>query len=156
MTRLYGRAFSHERVDDYVPDVRFERTSVVGILGLKGVIAPLSFRGTLNGEVFEYYVSQVLAPVMCEGDVLVLDNLSVHKMRGILDPLIKKGVVVVFLPVYSSDFNPIELAWSKIKAYLRKVKPRVLEDLYRAISEALTTITNIDVEGWVKHCGYGL
>ncbi|MDR2719405.1 MAG: IS630 family transposase, partial [Nitrososphaerota archaeon] len=75
---------------------------------------------------------------------------------GILDPLIKKGVVVVFLPVYFSDFNPIELAWSKIKAYLRKVRPRVLEDLYRAISEALTTITNIDVDGWVKHCCYGL
>jgi transposase len=70
--------------------------------------------------------------------------------------LYSKGVVVVFLPVYSPDFNPVELAWSKIKAYLRKVKARTLEALYPAISEALVTITNADVEGWIKHCGYGL
>jgi len=110
----------------------------------------------LNGEVFEYYVSQVLAPVMSEGDVLVLDNLSVHKVANVLDPLIVKGVKIVFLPVYSADFNPVELAWSKIKAYLRKVKPRFLDDLHKAIFEALTTITIADVEGWIKHCGYGL
>ena len=156
MTRLYGRAFSHERVDDYVPDVRFERSSIIGALGLKGVIAPMSFKGTLNGELFEYYVEQVLAPVMSAGDVLVLDNLSAHKVKGVLDPLIAKGVTILFLPVYSPDFNPIELAWSKIKAYLRKVKARVLEDLYKAVSEALITITLADVEGWIKHCGYGL
>jgi len=125
-------------------------------MGVEGFIAPLSFKGTLNGEVFEYYVSQVLAPVMSEGDVLVLDNLSVHKVANVLDPLIVKGVKIVFLPVYSADFNPVELAWSKIKAYLRKVKPRFLDDLHKAIFEALTTITIADVEGWIKHCGYGL
>jgi len=156
MTRLYGRAFSHERVDDYVPDVRFERSSIIGALGLKGVIAPMSFKGTLNGELFEYYVEQVLAPVMSAGDVLVFDNLSAHKVRGVLDLLIAKGVTILFLSVYSPDFNPIELAWSKIEAYLRKVKARFLGDLYKAVFEALITMTLADVEGWVKHCGYGL
>jgi transposase len=156
MTRLYGRAFSHERVVDYVPDVRFERVSVMGALGVEGFVAPLSFKGTLNGELFGFYVEQVLAPVMKAGDVLVLDNLSSHKVKGVLDPLYKKGVFVVFLPVYSPDFNPVELVWSKIKAYLRKVKARTLEILYSAISEALATITPVDIEGWIKHCGYGL
>ncbi|MCL2291470.1 MAG: hypothetical protein FWC30_00110, partial [Candidatus Bathyarchaeota archaeon] len=84
MTRLYGRAFSYERVDDYVFDVCFERTFVVGVLSLKGVIAPMSFKGTLDGEVFEYYASQVLMPVMSAGGVLVFDDLSVYKMRGVL------------------------------------------------------------------------
>jgi transposase len=110
----------------------------------------------LDGEVFGFYVEQVLAPVMKSGDVLVLDNLSVHKVRGVLDPLYKKGVVVVFLPVYLPDFNPVELLWSKVKVYLCKVKARTLDVLYPAISDALATITTVDVEGWIKHCGYGL
>ncbi|MDR0461177.1 MAG: hypothetical protein LBH62_07095 [Nitrososphaerota archaeon] len=100
MTRLYGRAFSYERVDDYVFDVCFERTFVVGVLSLKGVIAPMSFKGTLDGEVFEYYASQVLMPVMSAGGVLVFDDLSVYKMRGVLGPLVVEGVKIMFLPVY--------------------------------------------------------
>jgi len=151
MTRLYGQAFSHNRVVDYVPDVRFERVSVMGALSVRGFVASLFFRGTLNGELFGFYVERVLAPVMRAGDVLVLDNLSSHKVKGVLDPL-----VVVFLLVYSPDFNPVELLWSKIKAYLRKVKARTLAVLYAAISEALATITPVDIEGWIKHCGYGL
>ena len=108
------------------------------------------------GGLFGFYVEQVLVPVLRVGGVLVLDNLSSHKVKGVLDPLYKKGVFVVFLLVYSSDFSPVELVWSKIKVYLRKVKARTLEALYPAISEALATITNADVEGWIKHCGYGL
>jgi len=157
MTRLYGQAFSHNRVVDYVPDVRFERVSVMGALSVRGFVASLFFRGTLNGELFGFYVERVLAPVMRAGDVLVLDNLSSHKVKGVLDPLVVKGVVVVvFLPVYSPDFNPVKLLWSKIKAYLRKVKARSLDVLYSAISEALVTMIAADIEGWIKHCGYGL
>jgi transposase len=156
MTRLYGRAFSNERVNDYVPDVRFERTSVMGALGLCGIIAPLTYRGTLNSELFSAYVKECLAPAMKKGDTLMLDNCSVHTVKDILKPLIDKGVNVVFLPVYSPDFNPIELAWSKIKAYLRKVKTRKSTELLEAISDALNTITESNILGWVKYCGYGL
>lgn len=156
MTRLYGRAFSHERINEYVPDVRFERTTIMGALGLKGMIAPLTFEGTLNGNFFEGYVEQVLAPAMKEQDVLILDNYSVHKVAGILDPLIKKGVRILFLPPYSPDFSPIELAWSKIKAYLRKAKTRTPDELNDAIARALDTITAEDIKGWASHCGYGL
>lgn len=156
MTRLYGRAFSNERVNDYVPDVRFERTSVVGALGLRGVVAPLVYKGTMNGEFFSAYIENCLAPSMKRGDTLILDNLSSHKVDYALQPLIDKGVKVVFLPPYSPDFNPIELAWSKIKSYLRKAKARTYDSLFVAIGEALDNITESDILGWVKHCGYGL
>ena len=156
MTRLYGRAFSNERVNDYVPDVRFERTSVMGALGLCGIIAPFTYEGTLNRELFSVYVKECLAVAMKKGDTLILDNCSVHTVKDILKPLIDKGVNVVFLPVYSPDFNPIELAWSKIKAYLRKMKARKPAELFEAISNALDTITESDILGWINHCGYGL
>jgi transposase len=93
---------------------------------------------------------------MKKGDTLVLDNSSVHKVRGVLDPLTALGVKIVFLPTYSPDFNPIEFVWSKIKAYLRKVKARTVDVLAVAISEVLVTITGRNIEGWVKHCGYRL
>ena len=156
MTRLYGRAPSNERVNDYVPDVRFERTSMMGALSLGGMVEPLTFDGTLNGEFFEEYVKQVLAPALKKGDNFVLDNSSVHTKVGVLDALIEKGVNIIFLPKYSPDFNPIEMAWSKIKAYLRKVKARTKDSLNDAIAVALNTITEDDINGWMKHCGYGL
>jgi transposase len=100
MTRLYGWGEKHSRVVDYVPDVRFERTSIISTMRLSGVNAPLTFRGTLNGEVFEYYVAEVLAPTLQQGDVVVLDNLSSHKVRGVLDPIYERGASVLFLPQY--------------------------------------------------------
>lgn len=156
MTRLYGRAFSNERVNDYVPDVRFERTSVMGALGLSGIVAPLTYKGTLNSELFRAYVKDCLAVAMKKGDTLILDNCSVHAVKDVLKPLIDKGINIIFLPVYSPDFNPIELAWSKMKAYLRKVKARKPAELFKAISDALNTIAESDILGWVNHCGYGL
>jgi len=156
MTRLYGRAPSNERVNDYVPDVRFERTSLMGAMGLNGIIAPLAYKGTLTGEFFSIYVKECLAPAMKKGDTLMLDNLPAHKVKDALKPLYNKGINVIFLPPYSHDFNPIEQAWSKIKTYLRKVKSRTFDALFSAIASALDTISNIDIIGWVRHCGYGL
>jgi len=156
MTRLYGRAFSNERVNDYVPDVRFERTSVIGALGKNGIIAPLTYKGTLNSQLFGIYVEEMLAPSMKKGDTLILDNLSPHKVKNVLKPLEDKGINVVFLPAYSPDFNPIELAWSKIKAFLRKVKARDSANLISAIADALDSISLNDIEAWIRHCGYGL
>ena len=156
MTRLYGRAPSNERVNDYVPDIRFERTSVIGAMGVKGITAPLTYKGTLNGELFGVYVRDCLAPAMKRGDTLMLDNLSAHKVKDVLKPLYDKGIKVVFLPPYSQDFNPIEHAWSKIKAYLRKVKARTFEELFIAIGAALDIVTEDDIIGWITHCGYGL
>ena len=156
MTRLYGRALSNERVTDYVPDIRFERTSVMGAMGLSGIIAPLAYKGTLNGEFFAVYVKECLAPVMKKGDTLMLDNLSAHKVKDSLNPLYEKGITVIFLPPYSQDFNPIEQAWSKIKAYLRKVKARTFDALFSALGAALDTVSCEDIFAWVGFCGYRL
>jgi transposase len=154
-TRLYGRAFSNERVNDYVPDVRFERTSIIAVLGLNGIVAPMVYKGSMTGDFFRGYVEKFLAPVMKKGDTLILDSLSAHKVVGAFDSLFEKGVIVKFQPRYSPDFNPIENAWSKIKAYLRKVKARTFDSLFSAIGEAINTITKTDILAWVKHCGYG-
>ena len=156
MTRLYGRAYSNERIEEYVPDVRFERTSMIGAMGVKGIIAPMTYKGTLNGEFFGAYVKECLAPVMKKRDRLVLDNLSVHKVKRALKPLVDKGVKIEFLPSYSQDMNLIENAWSKIKAYLRKEKARTTNKLSAAIALAFDTITITDIMGWINHCGYRL
>jgi transposase len=154
MTRLYGRAPTNERVNDYVPDVRFERTSIISTLSLNGVNAPMMFKGTLDGDFFAGYVEHVLTPTLSPGDIVVLDNYSAHKTSGALDPIYEKGATVLFLPEYSPDLNPIELMWSKVKAVLRKLKPRTAEELLNAMGIALDLVTYSDIVGWFKHDGY--
>lgn len=154
MTRLYGRAPSNERLNDYVPDVRFERTSIIAALGLDGVTAPLAFKGTLNGEFFAGWVKQVLAPTISPGEIVFLDNYSPHKISGALDPIYDKGATVVFLPQYSPDLNPIELMWSKVKSFLRKLKPRTFDDMVSALGQALDSVTYHDIVAWFQYHGY--
>ena len=154
MTRLYGRAGKSERVNDYVPDVRFERTSVISTIRLDGGQAPFMFKGTLDGALFAVYVEKVLAPTLKEGDMVVMDNLSAHKVAGAFRPIHEKGASVLFLPPYSPDYNPIELAWSKVKAALRKAKAATFDELVDAMRLALDGITTHDIAGWFRHCGY--
>jgi hypothetical protein len=106
MTRLRGWGEKNAMVEDYVPDARFERTSILATVRLSGVNAPVTFKGTLNGDVFALYVKYVLAPTLNAGDVVFLDNLSSHKVAGVLDPIYERGAYVWFLPAYSPDFNP--------------------------------------------------
>ena len=154
MTRLYGWSEKHSRVVDYVPDARFERTSILATVRLSGVNAPVTFKGTLNGEVFALYVKYVLAPTLSAGDVVFLDNLSSHKVDGVLDPIFERGAFVWFLPAYSPDLNPIELIWSKVKVVLRRLKARTFEELQMALKVALDAITLGDIKNWFKHDGY--
>ena len=154
MTRLYGRALKGERVDDYIPDVRFQRTSILSTVRLDGSQNPYIFTGTLNSERFKKYVDDTLSPALFEGDILILDNSSVHKVHNVLDSVIIKGVTVVFLPPYSPDFNPIELLWSKMKTFLRKAKARTKDNLEEALNQALDSITVQDIKNWFCHDGY--
>jgi transposase len=147
MTRLYGRA-------DYVPDVRFERTSIIAALGLGGITAPLAFKGTLDGAFFAGWVEQVLAPTLSAGEIVFMDNCSSHKVVGVLDPIYEKGASVIFLPEYSPDLNPIELMWSKVKSILRKLKPRTFDALMDALKDAFDSVTYSDILGWFTHHGY--
>jgi transposase len=154
LTRLYGWGEKHVRVEDYVPDARFERSSILSAVRLSGVEASVSFSGSLNVDVFALYVKYVLAPALNAGDVVLLDNLSSHRVEGALDPIFDCGAFVWFLSVCSPDLNSIELMWSKVKAVLRWLKVRSWEDLQKALKTALATITLGDISGWFKHDGY--
>lgn len=155
MTRLYGRALAGERVNDYVPDVRFQRLSILSTIRLDGSQVPMIFEGTLNGELFKKYVDEFLAPSLNAGDIVILDNSSVHKAKGVLDGLAKSGAKAMFLPPYSPDLNPIEMMWSKLKSILRKTKARSYEELEKHLNFALEEISLQDIKNWFLHDGYG-
>ena len=156
MTRLYGRAYKNQRVNDYVPDIRFERTSVISSLRLSGENVPCVFKGTLTGDLFGTYIRDFLAPSLKKGDIVALDNCTAHKVKGALDPVYAAGATVLFLPPYSPDFNPIEMSWSKMKAVLKKLKPRTYDELLTALEIALESFTAADIKMWFQHDGYCL
>jgi transposase len=156
MTRLYGRGELGARVIDYVPDVRFERISILSSVRLNGELAPLVFEGSLNGELFKEYVSKCLVPTLQEGDIVIMDNLTSHKVKGVAELIMEAGVDVVYLPPYSPDLNPIEMMWSKVKAYLRKTKARTKQALDDAIAVALDLVSQTDISGWFTKDGYSV
>jgi transposase len=142
-----------DRVADYVP-MRFKRESSIAALSLDGINAPMTYKGTLDGDLFGFYVVNVFAPTLSEGDVLVLDSLSVHKVEVVLRLLWDKGVWIVFLPVYLSDLDPMELVWSKMKIMIRKLRTETEAELQVALAKAIEWITSDDIKGCFKHCGY--
>jgi transposase len=144
------------RVIDHVPDVRFERTSILSSVRLSGELVPLVFEGSLNGELFKEYISKFLAPTLQEGDIVIMDNLSSHKVKGVAELIQAAGAIVVCLPQYRPDLNPIEMLRSKIKAYLRKTKARTKQLLDDAIAEALNLVSTTDIAGWFAKDGYSI
>ena len=129
---------------------------MMAAVGRNGPQAPWVFNGALDGDMFEVYVTRVLAPTLQPGDILVMDNLSTHKNKTAREAILATGAEIWDLPPYSPDFNPIEKMWSKVKAYLRWYKARNNEELTKAIGEALTKITPEDINGWFTSCGYSL
>ena len=115
---------------------------------------PMLLSGALNGEKFKEYIEQYLAPTLQHGDIVVMDNLRCHKVAGITQAVENVGAHVLFLPPYSPDLNPIEQMWSKIKAFLRKVKARSQELLLDALPDAFASISIQDIIGWFHHDGY--
>ena len=123
---------------------------------MDGTKVPCMFEDALNGDLFREYVRQFLAPTLRHGDIVVMDNLSSHKVSGIVAMIEAAGAQVRFLPPYSPDFNPIELMWSKMKASLRKQKVRTRELLGEAVAVALNAISTSDITNWFSHDGYAL
>jgi transposase len=156
MTRHYGRGKSSNRVVDYAPDVRFERTTILSSVRATGDMVPCIFEGSLNGEIFTKYVSEFLAPTLREGDIVIMDNLSSHKVEGVIKTINAAGAKILYLPPYSPDLNPIEMMWSKIKAYLRKAKARTKAMLEVAIAQALNSVTISDILAWFAENGYSI
>jgi transposase len=146
MTRLYGRSHKNERIYDYVPDVRFKRTSIISTVRLSGDSVPFMFKGTLDGDLFIGYIEQYLVPTLKKDDILVLDSCSAHKKYE-LDAVYERGASVWFLPRYSPDLSPSENSWAKVKSTLRRLKARNEQDLEKAMGEALNFSTNDLQEG---------
>jgi transposase len=153
-TRLYGRAKKNERVKEGVKDIRFERQSILSTMRLSGKMCPLIFEGTLNKYLFAEYLKTFLKPMLLPDDVVLLDNSSVHKSKLVLQTLEECGMKYIFLPPYSPDFNPIELLWAHMKAFLRKSKTRTRKKLEKAINHALNSVKLNAISHWFDHCGY--
>ena len=131
-------------------------TSVIGAMGLRGLVATLTVEGAVDAEVFNAYAEQVLGPRLRRGDVVVLDNLTAHRASRIEEVAEARGTQVLWLPPYSPGYSPIEQCWSKIKAYLRGAKARTRAALEEALTAALGLVTKASIRGWFKHCGYSL
>ena len=156
MTRRYGWAFDGARLIDAVPHGHLSTTTMIAAVGLGGAKAPFVFEGPMDSQMFRAYVKHVLVPELCPGDIVVMDNVSSHKDAEARTLIEDAGAYVWYLPPYSSDFNPIEKMWSKIKAFLRKAAARTHEYLYQAIADAPATISLSDIRGWFKFCGYNI
>lgn len=124
---------------------------MVGAMSASGMKTALNFEGTMTTEIFLYFLQHFLCPLLKAGDVVIMDNASVHKQDDIRNLIEATGAKLLYLPPYSPELNPIELAWNKIKHFLRKQKARTLDALYLAYANALKFISEQDAKGFVKH-----
>lgn len=154
MTRLYARAPRGQRAYARCPVNRGKHRTILGALGLTGLVAAMTIEGFTDGAVFLAFVQEVLVPQLRPGHVVVLDNLKAHKVAGVGEAMRQVGARLLYLPPYSPDFSPIEECWSKVKTCLRAKAARTAEALEQAIAEALVTITEADAQGWFTHAGY--
>lgn len=156
LTRRFGRAAPGQRIVEATPGYSGPHYTLVATLGWKEVTAPWMLEGAMNRVAFEAYVRSQLLPTLRRGAIVVLDNLSAHTSETIRQLIEARGARLQFLPPYSSDFNPIELCWSKIKTALRAAKARTFDALREALVKALRSISLADIQDWFAHCGYAL
>ena len=155
MVSLYARAKKGKRAYAPKPQKRGKNISILGAMSLNdGFLAGLTFEGGTNGDTFLWFIENILVPQLWFGAVVVMDNLSAHKVQGVTEAIESVGAKVIYLSPYSPDFNPIEHLWSKLKAYLRKVEARTKDILDNAIRDGLNLITLKDVRNWFTHCCY--
>ena len=154
LLRLYGRSPRGTRLRDHTPFGHWQTHTVVAALGVDGLVAPAVFDGPIDHPTFEAYVTQVLVPTLHAGDVVVMDNLAPHKQPCVRAAIEHAGARLVFLPPYSPDFNPIELAFAKLKAFLRAARPRSFDEVTTLVALALELFTPGECRNFVRHCGY--
>ena len=154
LTPLYGRAPKGQRATDSVPRNRGKNTTLIASLSVEGIEASMIIEGAANAVAFEAYIDHILVPSLVKGQIVVMDNLRVHKSARVRQLIEEQGCQLLFLPAYSPDFSPIEEAFSKVKAFLRRMKARTREALQEALVQALLIVTSQDAHGWFEHCGY--
>jgi transposase len=154
MARTYGRSRRGERLRASVPHGHWKTTTFVAGLRMGGMVAPFVLDGPINGDAFEVYVEKILVPELRPGDIVVMDNLSSHKRPDIQAMIEGAGARLRFLPPYSPDFNPIEKAFAKLKALLRKAAERTVEALWDAIGRFVDLFTPAECANYFASCGY--
>lgn len=154
MARRYGRAPKGERCRAAVPHGHWKTTTLVAGLRLDGLSAPMVLDGAMNGPAFKAYTEQLLAPSLSSGNIVVMDNLPAHRVTGVREAIEARGASLLYLPPYSPDFNPIELAFAKLKALLRKTAPRTVDALWAAIADAIDAFTPRECANYFTAAGY--
>lgn len=154
MALRYGWSPKGQRAEQKVPRNRGANTTLLTAMTAEGVLDAMVVEGGANKEVFLTYLDEVLCPSLRPGQVVLLDNLRVHKNAAVAARIAACGCRLLFLPRYSPDFNPIEGAFSKLKTFLRRAAARTRAALEAAIAQGLATITAHDAQGWFDHCGY--
>jgi transposase len=153
MTRLYARCEGGARVYDDRPGIKGKNITLIGAMSEEGLIASMTFSGSLNTPSFLVFIEQILLPQLWAGAIVAMDNLPVHYAKAAIALIESVGARVKFLPPYSPDLSPIELCWSKLKEILRSAKARTSDALNEAITIAVNAITEEQALGWFNHCG---
>ena len=154
MIRRYGRALKGKRLVDKTPHGHWKITTVIAALTASGIAAPATIDGAMNGELFRAWVMQFLVPVLKPGDIVIWDNLPCHKNTAAKAAIEAVGAIVKPLPAYSPDLNPIEKAFAKLKAWLRKARPRTPKAIDRCIAKVFKAFTPQECINYFKSCGY--
>ena len=156
MTRFYGRAPVGKRLVAKVPHGHWKTLTLVAALCVRGLTAPCVIDGAMDGQAFLAYIEQVLAPMLSRGDIVFMDNSSTHKSDEVRAAIEARGAKLRFTPAYSPDFNPIEQAYSKLKAALRKGAARTVETLTALIGKLVTEFDPIECANYIREAGYGV
>jgi transposase len=154
LTRRYGRSPSGRRLVAAVPHGHWQTTTFVTGLRESGIVAPLVLDGPMTGPAFCAYVEQFLAPTLEPGDVVVLDNLAAHKVKGVRQAIAAAGASILYLPPYSPALNPVEPLFAKLKALLRKAAARTKDELWQTIGRLLASVPPSECANYLSHCGY--
>jgi transposase len=154
MTPRYSRAPRGQRAVGRAPRNHGKNTTLVAALAREGMGAAMTLEGAMDADAFAVYLERLLVPTLVPGQIVIMDNLSVHKDARVRPLIEGAGCTLVYLPAYSPDLTPIEQAFSKIKEALRRVGARTREQLEAAITAAIATVTAHDAKGWFTHCGY--
>jgi transposase len=154
LTPRYARAPRGERAHGKAPRNWGKNVTLICSIGVEGMGPSMSIEGSSDTESFSLYMRNILAPQLKRGQIVLMDNLSVHKSGWVRELIEQRGCELWLLPSYSPDFNPIEEAFSKVKNLLRKAKARTLEALFEASGEALEEVSSCDARDYFEHCGY--
>ena len=156
LLRRYGRSLRGTRLHDHTPCSHWQTHTVIAALRPQALTAAGVFDGPIDSTSFLAYVEQILVPTLQPGDVVILDNLAVHKQPEVRAAVEGVGAMLRFLPPYSPDFNPIEQVFAKLKALLRALKPRSFDDVNTYVAQAMPLFEAAECANYVRHCGYQL